>query len=395
MRICLFRILSVIIVLFFTAGSVSASESEVDVTKIERIPDYSVELSAEDFEEYSDIYTEQPLNDKFLAYQVRLPKGWSRVEIGLNSVNRKSDENENRFETDDGTGIPQKISRRFLGEIAKYYGPGRIEELSRFEIKAQELDYEITAKNWFMHEVLLQGYTLEGLKVISDRRVEALYVVVEKDTAFIVRSAVEMNGPRIVVSSYYVPEIHWMKERAYQQRAIESFNFVAPESVKIEKMREHMFLDLLSFEYPASWKLVAPSIFSTESMEAKLLRSKDNKILNGEIHINIVSSEFTNAVADEIQYIKDSMESRGLTLGKLLGTREDYHLNEDVYYAHVEQYEATNQSGYLGYELWIAIMEEERYYYVLTLLTPSRRGDFYMWAQNEETFRRVIQSFKP
>lgn len=40
-------------------------------------------------------------------------------------------------------------------------------------------------------------------------------------------------------------------------------------------------------------------------------------------------------------------------------------------------------------------MVEDRYYYIVTMLTPGRKADFYTWALNTETFGSVIQSLMP
>lgn len=381
------RVRAIFIAVFLLAmlaiGGAYAQQEAVDMTKIEDIPSYASELSKKDFEEQSELYEEEPLGDKFLAYHVRLPRGWTKVTTANNTFKKKEVEKAG-------------LSQRLLGMIAKYYGPGRIDALSRFEIEAQSLQFEVTAKNWFMQEVLTRGYVLEGLKVLSERRVEALYVVVDGDTSYVVRAVAEINGPRMVVASYFVPDVHWKEERAFQQRAIESFNFVSPEKTKIEMTRTYAFLDLLSFEYPASWRLVAPNIYSIEGMEASLLYSIDDKTLGGEIHISIVSSEYENSLAEEIKFLKQDMTSRGLVIGDLIETRDNYKVPKHVFYNHVEVYRASDAyNKILEHEYWVSIMEEDRYYYIVTMLTPSRNSEFYSWARNEEAFRTVVESFRP
>lgn len=372
----------------FFAYPLSAQEA-FDTSKIENIPDYSSELSEKEFIENSVLHLEEPLNDKYLAYSVRLPEGWQKVEGRSKLVDVEKDEY-----TEYNASEPE-VSQRLLGEISKFYGPGRIEQLSRFEVYAQALEFEITAKNWFLHEVLVRAYTLEGLKVISDRRVEALFVVVENDTAYIVRAVAEINGPRMVVAAYYVPEMFWMQERAQQQRAIESFTFVSPEVTQIETTRKHTFLDLLSFEYPASWRLIAPAIYSVDAMEARLLNTREDKTLTGEIRIGVISSELKNALVEEIKYQIEDLKKRGLKLDKLVATREDYPFQDHIYYGHVEQYKLTDEdNAFLGHEFWIGVLEEDRYFYLVTMLTPGRESEFYTWARNEEAYKTILESFK-
>lgn len=363
---------------------VAAQQEHIDMTKIQEIPDYGKELPTDKFMEQTELYEEHPQGDKYIAYRIRLPKGWYKAPSSVVMEYKKEEIQK------------ANLNQRILGQIAKYYGPSRIDALSRFEIHAQALDYEVTAKNWFMQEILTRGYVLEGIKVISDKRVEAQYVMVEKDTAFVVRAAAEINGPRMIVASYFVPDTYWEKERAIQQRAIESFEFVTPEKSKIEMTRSYAFLDLLSFDYPASWRLIAPNIYSIEGMEAKLLHSVDSKTLSGEIHLSILSTEFETALQDELNFLKQDIAGRGLVLAELLDTKKDYKLPDHVHYNHTEIYKAYDSTDkVLEHEYWVSVMEEDRYFYVITMLTPGRGSEFYTWARNAEAFQTVVESFKP
>jgi len=381
------QFIKVLVLLLMIAGmpqSARAQQEHMDMTKIQEIPDYGAEMPNEEFLARSELYEEFPQGDRFIAYKVRLPKGWFKAPSSV-AQEFKKDEMQKA-----------NLSQRILGLIAKFYGPGRIDELSRFEIQAQSLEYEVTAKNWFMQEVLTRGYVLEGIKVISDKRVEAQYVTVEKDTAFVVRSAAEINGPRMIVASYYVPDAHWEAERVFQQRAIESFQFVTPEKSKIEMTRRHAFLDLLSFEYPASWRLTAPQVYSVEGMEASLVNSIDEKTLAGEIHISILSTEYESALQDELSFLKQEITNRGLKLGDLLETRKEYTLPTHIHYNHTEVYKAFDEDEkVLGHEYWVGVLEEDRYFYVVTMLTPARDSEFYTWARNAEAYQTVVQSFEP
>lgn len=384
MRAELLKILIFMVFFLFCAGPVQAQQEFVDMTKIQEIPDFSHEMPDELWMQESELYREEPMGDKFLAYNVRLPIGWYKASAPAN-LSFNMDEIESAG-----------LSQRILGQVAQYYGPGRIEALSKFEIQAQSLEFEVTAKNWFMQEILSRGFSLEGLKVYSDKRVEALYVVVEGDTSYVVRAVAEINGPRMVVASYYVPDMFWEKERGFQQRTIESFHFVSPERTKIEITRTYAFLDLLSFDYPASWRLIAPNIYSIDGMEAKLIHSVDNSTLGGEIHISVISTEFGGALADEIKYLREEMQGRGLVIGDLIETKSDYEKPEHILYNHTERYRAVDSdSKVLEHEYWISIMEEERYFYVITMITPGRKSEFYTWARNGEAFETIVESFQP
>jgi len=260
-----------------------------------------------------------------------------------------------------------------------------------------QLEHEVTAKNWFIHEILARGYSLEGLEVYSDRRVEALYVLVEKDSAFVVRAIAEINGPRMVVASYYVPEGRWKEEQAMQQWAVQSFSFISPEVTKIEMTRTYSFLDLVSFEYPASWRLVAPNIYTIDDMEAKLLYSPEQKTLGGQIDVMVVSSEYESVLEEQLAYVRKKISEMGLVPGDLIEKRDDqYAFGPHVLFNTVETYQIKDKDdSIIDHEYWLAILEEDRYYYVITMLTPGRKGEFYNWARNGEAFKTVVESIGP
>lgn len=365
-------------------GPARAQQEHVDMSKIQKIPTYDDELPKEEFDKQSEVYEEYPPGDKYLSYSVRLPKGWYKASSSINMTHKK-----NEIEK-------AEISQRILGLVAKYYGPSRIESLSYFAVQAQALDFEVTAKNWFLQELLVRGYVLEGLKIVSDKRVEALYVTVEGDTAYVVRSAAEINGPRIIVASYNVPDKFFDQEKAQQQKVIESFQFLSPEKSRIEMTKSYAFLDLLSFEYPISWRLVAPDIYSIEGMEASLTYSIDEHTMSGQIHMSIVSTEWPNVVQEEVSFMKQDLASKGLELGDLLEKKTDFKLPSHVFYNYTEIYKAQNpDEKIIEHEFWISIMEEERYFYIVTMLTPARTSEFYTWARNAEAYQTVVESFKP
>lgn len=381
------KVRALLAVLFLTAFSFvhpAFSQLEhVDMTKIPEIASFLKELPEQKFLEDSELIEDTPLGDKYLAFRLRLPKKWTRATIGEKVTWDASQT--------DGSNIGQRI----MVQISQYFGPTRLDALSRFEVSAQTLQHEVTAKNWFMHEILARGYALEGLNVYSDRKVEALYVMVERGTAYVVRAIAEINGPRVVLASYWVPDKYWAEERAQQEHAIKSFEFVSPHMTKIELTKSYAFLDLLSFEYPASWRLIAPNIWSIEGMEAKVVSSVDDKMLNGEISIVIVTNEDESYLNDEIAFIKKDMESRNLQFNKRIEVLNDkYKLGPHVLYSYFEAYKL-QKDGTIDHEFWLGIMEESRYYYVVSMITPGRSKEFYSWARNVEAFQTVVESLKP
>jgi hypothetical protein len=352
-------------------GSHHAGAQGFDLSKIPDLPDFP--MTAADVTSKTKMVNEEPNNDKFLTYTMRIPGTWSKEDLGAGDT-----------------------GKNLLGDIAHYFGPAALDARSYMLIQATELGYDVTARNWMLNYVLSRGYTMQGMRVISDKRVEAMFILLDHDISYVVRAVAEINGSRMILVLYYVPEVRWNDEKAMQALATKTFTFTQPEKARVEAVRNYAFLDLLRFDYPSSWRLQAPNILSTESMSAKIINSNDNTTLNGQIDVNIVSTELDTTLPEEIKKIQKGMDDKGLVIGKLIEQPKDYKPQPQVYYSRIEMYQANDKNKELvDYEYWIAVMIENRYYYIVTMLSPSRSSDFFVWARNSEAFRTVVESLKP
>jgi hypothetical protein len=358
----------------------AAQAQVIDKNIIKVVPHYLDEMSDVDFLARTTPMKEEPLGDKFLSYEVRLPLGWAKAEEG------------DREATTSKSGMTSRI----LGTVTKYFGPTRIDAVDIFQIEAMTLDYEMSVRNWFLNYVFSRGYSLQGMETIGEMAIEAQYVTLIKDNAYVFRIRAIANGPRVLVVSYAVPEQHWERERAMQERVIRSFRFVSPEKVLAEHVRTYAFLDLLRFDYPSNWRLIAPNIYSTEGMDAKIVSTSDKKTVAGEVDVRVISTELDTSLADEVKYLKEDIQERGLKVGKMIEIGEGFNFHDHILYDRIEVYEAKDESRKIqDHELWLAVMVEDRYYYIITMLTPGRASDFYTWAKNSEAFEIVIESIRP
>lgn len=402
-----------LLMLAAAGGGARAQRLDLDLTAIKTVPSYTDELTDETFLQQTEPYEETPANDQFLAYRVRLPIGWQRADDSFEQAKPDDiDEDSPEFVVDselinlrnDGKGAPEApgggarnaVSHQVLIKVATFFGSANLDSTSRFEIRAIKLEHEITARNWFLQFIINNGYVLQGMTEYSDRRVEALYALVEGDYSYYVRSIVELNGPRVTLISYYLPDKYWNQDRALQERVIKSFRFTNPDKSKVELSRTYAFFDMLEFDYPSSWRLQTPELYSIEGMDAKLLYSLDQRTLAGEINIHIVSTELDTTLAQEVETLKDKIGEMGLRIGALIETPDKYKFRNHISFSRVEVYRANNKKGTLvDYEYWLAIMAESRYYYMVSMLTPGRNAEFRTWARNTEAFEAIIESFRP
>lgn len=375
----LFRILFVMLVI--GVAPVCAMAQGYDTSAVKEAPHYFEEMSEEEFIENSRLVKEEPDGQKSLSYKIRIPDGWSKVD---SSRQKKGDD---LF----------SMNRSIIGTIAKYYGPSDIMGGSRFEIEAQTMDHDMTAKNWLLNHLLQSGYTLQGMTEYSDYRVEVVYVALEKDTPYIVRTMAHINGRQIILASHYLPDRYWNKDRAQQDYVISSFELTNKEATTIEVNHTYEVLDLLKFDYPSSWQLMSPRIYDISGIDIVLLNSPDGRNSNGEITLHLISTELDTTLSEEVEFFRNELEeARGVEIGDLISSPDHYNFPAHTYYDKVEVYSLKGTDiKLIDYEYWVAIMAEDRYYYIIEMLTPSRNVDFYNWARNTETFEVVIQSLRP
>jgi len=318
-----------------------------------------------------------PFGDPALSYELRIPKDWT-VEV----------------EPPDQPSESGQISNHILGFVARYVSPPRLSRRSTITVETQNMTYEISARNWFVNQILQKGFTLNALTEMSSREVEAIYIEIVDDTAYAVRVRVIFNGPRAILVRYSVPQEDFQKERTIQAQILASFRPMKPESRGIENRNTHNFLDQSFFDYPASWTLNAPQVLSIERLKALLFTPVEGQKPNGQINLHITSKLLGTTLAEEVQLFKSKMDIPRFKLGKIIETIP-LSFDKTISFGAVEVYEMLPQPvTMMHYELAIAVMEGEDYYYIVSLLTPAREEEFYLWSRNMEAFRIIAQSVR-
>ena len=185
-----------------------------------------------------------------------------------------------------------------------------------------------------------------------------------------------------------------------QAQTVKSFDLVNHEKSGIEQYKTYGFLDQSYFDYPESWTLRGNFVKSIEKMRAYLYRGidrdEDGKLSDpkGQIRIQLVSKLLETSLTDEIKKFRETLEYPGYSLGELIDTRE-YNYHGDIVKGRAEIYELEPQEATMQpYELVVSVAEGQDYYYLVSMLTPSRGLEYYEWARNMEAFRIVIESIR-
>ncbi|MCB9989218.1 MAG: hypothetical protein H6868_07815 [Rhodospirillales bacterium] len=366
--------------------SVPSYAQSIDPDKIEGIPRFD-ELSDEEFNDNTLWIEESPKKNAYLAYKIRLPYDWERSELSQEKGGFADDSLTQDRSSD-------FVSRSILGLIAKYNGPSNFGVRSYIEVRAKELTRIISARNWFIHFVLTNGYSLEGMEMLSENRVEGLYVQIINDVSYAVRVICELNGNQVVLMSYYMPVSRIKDEKALQEKIVGSFHFIDPEKPEVALTRTYSFMGVVHFDYPYSLRLPAPKVYSFSEMELQLINAaNNNKSSFTEIDIHIMAHDKVQSLAEEVLLLKQRMEKEKIKIGDMREVYKRYEVGENIDFHRVEVYNAEGMGKKIvPHEYWIAILRDSTYFYIISMLTTGRTSDFYTWAQNVEALGVIFKT---
>jgi hypothetical protein len=371
-------------------GGASALVQRSDIPKLDR----SVSIGKEEFLKKVQLVEETPLGDKSLAFSVPLPLGWKALP------------------SDDQEGV--KVSRDLFRQIAQYMGPARLDNRSEFRVRVLELKGMVSAENWFMGYVLANGWTVEGLDTITDRRIEARYTILDRGVDYAVRCVAQISGRRLVMAEYLVPFTYLEEEKDDQAWAMTLFKLTASDLGPMEPVESFAFVDIAKFSYPKAWIFHAPHITTIDRMDAVVTNLKGDDLgdekenekkkkvydeswqMDGRIDVTLVSRMLGTTVPQEVEGLKEKLDVKGLVIGDLIESVSVDGLNDAILQSHIDAYKiSSTKLNLIGYEFWVAVLESRGRYYIVRLLTIGRNENFPVWAHNVEVFRYVLRSLSP
>lgn len=379
-----FKALTYVFLLILVSGfSVAALAQKFIENYAPKMPDIALKPAAE-FDASTTLYEDTPGGDQALSYRFRLPKEWGKSdEVALTNYT---------------------LSNKILGELVRFYGPPMLDKRSYFSIQAIKLEYKLSAEEWLLQHLLSNGYTIQGMTTHDENRAEALFVKIDQGETYIIRAVAQINGKRVVLAQYFMPSETWEEEKVQQAQVMQTFKLTHPVQELVEDMNIYHFLDIAEFQYPKSWEFRAPPLRNPDRMNFQLLNVASEKVvqrkkfktLDGRIQVDIVSYSITESLESEIAKLKEDISKIGLVIGDKFETRKDFKFNEDVTAVPVEIYQAVDtEDNLLNYEYWVTSIEHGDYYYLITLVTPSRDEDFYIWSRNSQTYKLIVELFHP
>lgn len=356
----------------------SASQAAPPKESVMKTPTFMPE---QEFEAKTRVFDGVPTGNKALAYQIRLPGDWVLEEATAASRDAK--------------GVPG-MNKIVLERVARYVSPARKHRRSYVHIESQKLDYEIGVRNWFLNYIDSTGIALETISPPDEDKdfVEASYVALEGDITYGVRVKAYINGPHVIMARYYVPLELFKEEHVLQAQGIDSFHLTGKRQNQIEERRTHGFLDQAYFDFPVSWTLRAPKVVAVERLRAMIYTPGVNNKLTGQINVNLTSKFIDTTMANEIAAYRKQFNLPGYKIGRKIEAKK-LPAHEDMTTTSTEVYQLVPEKNFmLGYELWVTIMESQDYYYIISMITPARKDEFYRWSRNVKAYEITVSTMR-
>ncbi|MDH5722567.1 MAG: hypothetical protein OEY94_04490 [Alphaproteobacteria bacterium] len=342
-------------------------------------------LDMEKFKKEARLYRKHPYQQEELGYKIFIPKDWEQGE-------EKSSSN-------------FLMNEKLFLELNIYYSKARMGGRSKIIIQAINMDYNLTAEQWYIKYILESGYTMEGFKVHSEKKVESLMIVMEDDLAFGLRTIAHINGKKMILVQYYLPLAYWEEEKAIQEAVMESFELNKIVHETIGTSEKFQFLDVAEVYYPGTWKIISKPFRTVERMSIKILNIKEvmeeEKVMSysaaeGHVNVYLVSKIISSSLIDEIAAFRRQIEGTGLLVGDKLDYEFDWKYHDNVSFAITEVYEGIDSnSDFLDYELWFSVLVGGNYFYFITLLTPSAQENYISWARNTQGYKEIVKTLTP
>jgi hypothetical protein len=361
--------------------------------KNSKMPDGSA-ISAKDIEEKTQLTQQVPFGDNELEFQVRLPKNWIMSEFA-------------RY------GLPGEANYTILTNFARYFGPAIEDQRPFLWVEVEREHRYMTAETWARAFMIKRGIAPQGFQIISPTEVQVLYVDMRDYQSYAVRSLFHIEGDTMVLVSFGVPLQSYKDYKDMMPVTLNSFHILNPIKRQIEEIKEESLLNVVKFQYYASWLIKNEFTDSTlrpsvELHNPQLVNNEKNDVLQGLILVNAwrkspqySATQSMSTIADRLQELSMVIKEP-LSPPKALPLREGYtSIVQAPYTAMVNTYIRKDQFDIIkseesktSQEVWITTLDNGYYIAYLTLITPLQGTNYLVWAQNMAAYELLINSIQ-
>lgn len=311
-----------------------------------------------------------PYDNPDLAYKILIPKTFEAEKI------RSED------------GLLNSINLKPLGI---FRGPEEGGANPTIQIQAVQLKKEITAANWLRHYAIITDRKIPAVKPVSDNFADSLMEFLIAERKFTGRATASIDGDRLFFLLNLTLDSTYDKYKELFGVSVVSFN-LQQRSLK-QSIENHILYnlhDIIQFRYPESWKYRLPEDMPFGKKGIDLFNFDPDGNICGKIRVKTVEKGVSKGVDTQFKDTLDEYREAGVSKGKLLETI-NVEIGDDRFdSAIINVYKGDIEGNEMGQEMWIAVIEEPKYYIVVSLLTPFREQLFYVWAINRKAYDIVL-----
>ena len=361
------------------------------------LPDV-VSMDLQTFVSNSEKITKEFTDDPYLNFEVQLPKDLTERHYNV----LKHYESNNRV----------------YGEVYRKDGIAVEDVRPYFSVRAHELSRYISAKNWFVTNLMSNNGSLRGLE--TDKKgdsFEALYVRFDTlGRTEVVRAKGVLKGSRVITAEYVVPPLLWEEQRDIQTFVIKSFEFKgALDNQNVEPLMSYSHLESFSMNYPQSWRLDTNSRDVENRIDLSFFTADEMMVVFSKIEITLVADQSLNDPLDRSRYPtylpqiirerKAAIEEQGLIVGDVM-ERRTYDLSFEAGSQVTEIYPlrkkltnyVTHRKAPISREFWVTVIkgtEESGKNYIVSMIVPSRtESSAKKWALAAKAYEVMIETMR-
>lgn len=350
-----------------------AQMPEYDLATLSSLPDghsMSIDTFLEESQEFKHVNEER----KYLNYRIFLPKTW-----------------ESGFSNQQDVG---RFNPNFLTDLGRYISPPYGDKRAFVSVQATVLRYESFAEDWLRNQILLNGYSVNAINVVSNNEVDALYSAFEGNITYAVRGRVIIDGNLLYFVRYALPIEYFSQRADHQHHVVHSFKLLNPIGGSIEKSRRFALLDVLSLDYPASWVIKNPELKKLDHLKVDLYRLEQDNLILGRVGIEALEKTPDLDLSSHVQRILKGLEEKGVKVEELK-TQTSAQLPAKFSGGVVEVYSTYRPTiEGIEQEFWFSLFQDKDYYFFFTMLTPTREASYEEWSRNRAVFIKLLNRLK-
>ncbi len=338
--------------------------------------DTTVKMTKEEYNANAETYEREVPGEKLLSHKYSLPKGWEDIS---------------------GAQIAgYEFSSKVETILEKYVGLPNMYARSSFNVFVLKLDREINLSHWYHTYMSSRGYSVFAMKDFeSGKRVEAESIKINSEATFVVRSVAVLTGDKVLIAEYSVPDTFWDEQRDEAVWSIASFDLVYTDDATIEPHKEFSILDIVKFNYPASWEVKVPRLTVVDELSAVVKTHNIRGELDGRIDSFYIASHVGGTREENLESYKAKYSDIvRFQIGDHIETIENVTFNKTINAGRIDIFKAMDETGksFTGYEIWLAILESDVYDGYVFLSTIGREYDFLTWSKNQRSFKIMVES---